>query len=543
MAKPVLMPKQGITVEQCILTKWHKKVGEHVSVGEVLFSYETDKSSFDQESEVEGEILVQLFNDGDEVPVLVPVCVIGNKGEDISEFVGGKAEAAKAEAPAATMLEAKTAEAKPVVATNAKPVLMPKQGITVEQCILTKWHKKVGEHVSVGEVLFSYETDKAAFDQESEVEGEILAQFYKDGDEVPVLVPVCAVGTKGDDVSCFAPGASAPAAAATEEAKPVETAKTETVKAEGKTATTENGRIFASPRAKALAEKLGVELAACTATGPKGRIVEKDVRYAAANGIKTVQATEAPVAAAPAAKAEAPATDVRAYTEEKMSNMRKVIARNMMNSLSSMAQLTENISFDCTNIIALRAFIKANAERLNLPNITFNDIIIYAVSRVILNHTGLNANLVNGDTMRYFSSANIGIAVDTPKGLLVPVLFGADKMSLTEVAVNAKKLAKEAQAGTLKPDLMSGGSFTISNIGVFGIESFTPVINPPQTGILGVCALETRVKLGANGQAVPYQAMTLSLTFDHRALDGAPAARFLKELKEFLENFSLNLCF
>ncbi len=542
MAKPVLMPKQGITVEQCVLTKWHKKVGEHVSVGEILFSYETDKSSFDQESEVEGEVLAELFNDGDEVPVLVPVCVIGNKGEDISEFLGGKTQAAS-EAPAKE--EAKAAEApaaKATVSTNAKPVLMPKQGITVEQCILTKWHKKVGDHIAVGEVLFSYETDKAAFDQESEVEGEILAEFYKDGDEVPVLVPVCAVGTKGDDVSCFAPGATA-TAAATEEAKSAETAKTETAKTEGKAATTENGRVFASPRAKMLAEKLGVELAACTATGPKGRIVEKDVRYAAANGVKTAQAAET-TATAPAAKAaEAPATDVRAYTEEKMSNMRKVIAKNMMNSLSSMAQLTENISFDCTNIIALRAFIKANAERLNLPNITFNDIIIYAVSRVILNHKELNANLINGDTMRYFSSANIGIAVDTPKGLLVPVLFGADKMTLPEVAVNAKKLAKDAQAGTLKPDLMSGGSFTISNIGVFGIESFTPVINPPQTGILGVCALETRVKLGANGQIVPYQAMNLSLTFDHRALDGAPASRFLKELKEYLENFSLNLCF
>lgn len=542
MAKPILMPKQGITVEQCILTKWHKKVGEHVSVGEVLFSYETDKSSFDQESEVEGEVLVQLFNDGDEVPVLVPICVIGNKGEDISEFVGGnKAAEAPAAAPAATE-EKKTEVKTAAVQTNAKPVLMPKQGITVEQCILTKWHKQVGDHVAVGEVLFSYETDKAAFDQESEVDGEVLAQFYKDGDEVPVLVPICAVGTKGDDVSCFAPGASVEEVK--EEVKAVETAQTTTKAAvEGKTATTENGRIFASPRAKALAEKLGVELAACTATGPKGRIVEKDVRYAAANGIKTVAAT-APVAAENAVKTEtAINTDVRAYTEEKMSNMRKVIARNMVNSLSTMAQLTHNISFDCTNIIALRTFIKANAERLNLPNITFNDIIIYAVSRVILNHKALNANLVNGDTMRYFSSANIGIAVDTPKGLLVPVLFGADKMTLPEIAVNAKKLAKEAQAGTLKPDLMSGGSFTISNIGTYGIESFTPVVNPPQTGILGVCTLETRVKVGANGQLVPYQAMNLSLSYDHRALDGAPASRFLKELKEYLENFSLNLCF
>ena len=226
-----------------------------------------------------------------------------------------------------------------------------------------------------------------------------------------------------------------------------------------------------------------------------------------------------------------------------MSNLRKVIAKNMCNSLSTMAQLTHNLSFDCTNIIALRNFLKKNAEKLNLPNITYNDIIIYAVSRVIKKHKELNANLINGDTMRYFEAANLGIAVDTPKGLLVPVLFGADRMTLPEIAVNAKKLAKDAQAGTLKPDLMSGGSFTISNLGSLAIESFTPVINPPQTGILGVCTMETKVKVNAKGEIVPYQAMTLSLTYDHRALDGAPASRFLKDLKEYLEEFSYNMLF
>ena len=187
--------------------------------------------------------------------------------------------------------------------------------------------------------------------------------------------------------------------------------------------------------------------------------------------------------------------------------------------------------------------MKKNQEKLGLPNITYNDIILYAVSRVILKHRELNANLINGDTMRYFSSANLGIAVDTPKGLLVPVLFGADRMTLPEIAINAKKLAKDAQAGTLKPDLMSGGSFTISNLGSLAIESFTPVINPPQTGILGVCTMETKVKVGAKGELVPYQAMTLSLTYDHRALDGAPASRFLKDLKEYLEEFSYNMIF
>lgn len=540
MAKPILMPKQGITVEQCILTKWHKKVGDKVAVGDILFSYETDKSAFDQESEAEGEVLALLYEEGDEVAVLVPVCVIGNKGEDISEYTGAQAPAQPAqaaeEAPATPAPQAAPAAA---VETNAKPVLMPKQGITVEQCILTKWFKKVGDKVAVGEVLFGYETDKASFEQESEVEGEVLAQFYGEGDEVAVLVPVCAIGTKGDDVSCFAPG-GAPAQTAPQAAEVKAEVKVEKAPEIAQKPTADGGRIFASPRAKNLAEKLGVSLNSCVATGPKGRIVEKDVREAAKNPQAAAAVQEAPAATQ---KVAAPSADVRAYTEEKMSSLRKVIAKNMVNSLSTMAQLTHNTSFDCTNIAALRTFIKANGEKLNLPKITYNDILIYAVSRVVLKHKELNAHLVNGDTMRYFSSANIGIAVDTPKGLLVPVLFGADKMSLAEIAVNAKKLAKDAQAGTLSPDLMTGGSFTISNLGSLAIESFTPVINPPQTGILGVCAPVTRVKVNERGDIVPYDAITLSLTYDHRALDGAPASRFLKELKEYLENFSFNMLF
>ena len=206
-----------------------------------------------------------------------------------------------------------------------------------------------------------------------------------------------------------------------------------------------------------------------------------------------------------------------------------------------MAQLTMNISFDCSNIQNLRAYLKSNAEKLNLPSITINNIIVYAVSRVLKNHKDLNANLINGDTMRYFKHVNMGIATDTPRGLLVPTLFGADVMTLSEIAVKSKKLSQDAIAGGINPELLSGGTFTISNVGTMGVESFTPVINPPQTGILGVNTLETKVKLGKNNEIIPYTAMNLSLTFDHRALDGAPAGRFLKELKEYLENFSFNM--
>ena len=538
MAIPVLMPKQGITVESCILTKWNVKVGDAVKKGDVLFSYETDKSAFDQQAEVDGEVLALFCEEGDEVPVLTNVCVIGNKGEDVSSFAPGgstvQAEEVKAEAKLA---EAHVAKAKGEKPATSEGVMMPKQGITVESCILTKWNVKVGDVVKKGDLLFSYETDKSSFEQESEFEGEVLALFCEEGDEVPVLTNVCVIGKKGDDVSFFAPNG----VVAT-----VEEVKTEAPKAvvseaksvEAVAPVNADGKVFASPRAKALAQKLGVDLATATATGPNGRIIERDIREASVNP-KAVAPVQEVKAEAPASKLEN--VDVKAFKDEKMSNIRKVIAKNMVASLSTMAQLTHNISFDCTNIMAFRKYLKDNAETLKLPSITINNIIVFAVSRVIKKHKDLNANLINGDTMRYFEHANIGIATDTPRGLLVPTLFGADLMSLSEIASKSKKLSTDAIDGKLSPELLTGGSFTISNVGTMGIESFTPVVNPPQTGILGVNTLETRIKLGKNGEIVPYTAMNLSLSYDHRALDGAPASRFLKELKDYLENFSFNL--
>ena len=537
MANGVIMPKQGITVESCILTKWNIKVGDTVKKGDVLFSYETDKSAFDQESEFDGEVLALFFEEGAEVPVLTNVCAIGQKGEDFSSLCpNGVAkpatvEVAKEEKKEEVKVEAKTST------SNANGVIMPKQGITVESCILTKWNVKVGDTVKKGDVLFSYETDKSAFDQESEFDGEVLALFFEEGDEVAVLTNVCAIGKKGEDYSALCPNGVAPATVEVVKEEKKEEVKVEAVAATSPT--NNDGRIFASPRAKNLATKLGVDLKTATPTGPNGRIIESDVRRASVNPVTAP--TTAPATAPVKEAVMVNSVDFKAFKDEKMPNIRKVIAKSMMNSLQSMAQLTMNISFDCTNILELRKFFKANQEKLNLPQITINHIVIYALSRVLKNHKDLNANLLNGDTMRYFEHVNMGIATDTPRGLLVPTLFGADTMTLSQIAVESKKLSNAAIQGNISPELLSGGSFTVSNVGTMGIESFTPVINPPQTGILGVCAFETKVKLGKNDEVIPYTAMNLSLTFDHRALDGAPAGRFLKELKEYLENFSFNL--
>ena len=444
----------------------------------------------------------------------------------------------------------------------ATPVMMPNVGISVESCILTEWHKKKGDAVKKGDVLFTYETDKSTLEEESPVDGIMLEQFFKEDDDIPTMTNVCVIGEEGESTAEFAPKiegddapaeapAEAPAAAPAAEAAPaVPTAAAPAAAGEF---------IKISPRAKALAEKTGIDPHFAAPTGPNGRIIERDVRtliengptatYAAAGEFAGAAGTGlggkfsvADIGAAPAAAAAAPAAAGPEYVDEKMPNIRKAIAKQMTSSLSTAAQLTHTTSFDATEIMAFRKKVKANGEKLGLANITLNDIILFAVSRVLAKpeHKALNAHLINGDTMRYFNGVHLGVAVDTDRGLVVPTIKNAQSMSLNEISAKAKELAATCKNGGATPDMLSGASFTISNLGSYGIESFTPVINTPQTGILGVDTITTKVKV-VNGQLVPYKAMGLSLTFDHRALDGAPAAKFLQALCKNLENFSLLL--
>ena len=443
---------------------------------------------------------------------------------------------------------------------------MPRQGQSVESCIITSWNKKVGDTVEKGEILFSYETDKSSFDEAAPESGKLLAIFHEEGDDVPCLENVCVIGADGEDFAQFAPAAdaAAPAAeAAPAAAAPAEAAAAPAEAAPAASAAEISGAI--SPRARALAAKTGADLLKATPTGPNGRIIERDVLslvdrgltvsgaasadYATAvegsgiNGKVMLGDLNAPAAAAAAVAAEAaaaaPASALPEYEDVKMPNIRKIIAKQMCASLTGMAQLTLNTSFDATKVMELRKSLKAGAEKMGLANITLNDIILYAVSRVILNHKGVNAHCLE-DTIRYFNTVNLGVAVDSPRGLMVPTVFHTEKMSLNELSKAAKGVITAAQGGTINPDLLKGATFTISNLGAMGIESFTPIINPPQTAILGVDCITRRVK-EVNGEDVFYSAMGLSLTFDHRVLDGADAARFLKDLVFALENFDLLL--
>lgn len=454
----------------------------------------------------------------------------------------------------------------------ATPVIMPRQGQSVESCIIGQWHKQKGDTVAVGDTLFTYETDKATFDEAAAVAGTILEVFFKEGDDVPCLLNVCVIGEPGEDISAFVPeGAEAAEqdAPATEEAVSTIEANEPVVAASAPTPPAQTGAASGavSPRAKHLATRSGADLRQAAGTGPEGRVIERDVLTLIKDGRMATPAAGAYEAGLPGtalggrvgvADAAAPATisaaaseatpaarsvDAAASWTEKHPTIRKVIARSMHQSLASMAQLTLNTTFDATEILAFRKRLKAANEKglamaATVP--TIGDIVLYAVSRVLLNHAACNAHY-DDEKMTFFKHVNLGVAIDTPRGLMVPTLFAADTLSLTEISHQVKAVADECRKGTINPDLLRDGTFTVTNLGTLGVESFTPVINPPQTCILGVCNLTTRVRARPDGSVATYQAMGLSLTLDHRAVDGAPAARMLQELTVALENFTLLL--
>jgi len=399
----------------------------------------------------------------------------------------------------------------------ATTVVMPKQGQTVESCIITQWHVQVGDNVGKGDVLFEYETDKSAFSEEAKTEGTVLAIYAKEGDDVPCFDTVAVIGRQGEDI-----GTLAPAAVEKEARQDAVAPVTEAPSATTDTAVEDADRIKVSPRAKTAARQRGLDYRQACPTGPYGRIIERDIA-------ELSRRAPAPVVQVDTIPANTPS----AYTDRPLSGIRKSIARAMHTSLSTMAQLTHTTSFDATAILAYRKGIKESAGNLDLANITLNDIVVYGVSRILVQHPELNAHLI-GDTLRIFNDVHLGVAVDTPRGLLVPTVTKANLRSLNNISAEVKTLAEQALSEHISPDALTGGTFTVTNLGGLGIEQFTPIINPPQVAILGVCNVTHRIR----EDGTSYPAMGLCLTYDHRAIDGAPASRFLRDLCFALENFS-----
>ena len=444
----------------------------------------------------------------------------------------------------------------------ANVVIMPKQGQSVESCIVTEFKKKVGDKVAVGDILFSYETDKASFDEESKFEGTVLACFFQDNDEIPVLTNVMVIGAEGESFAEFAPDGAAPAAPeapAAAEAPKAEAASAEAAPAPAAGAVVAGAPV--SPRARKIAAEKGVDTAQVAGTGPHGRIIARDVIAAAGapkSGLAKAMAAAGGFAAPERGSGiggmvtgsdlkvwQPTHTDIAGEGEEfkveKMSNMRKLIAKSMYNSLQNTAQLTHMLGADARRVQALRKKAKKALEEGRIDaNITINDFVCFAVIKALQKFPKVNSHCL-GDAMRLFNTINLGCAVDTERGLMVPAIKHAEDLNIVGLSKNLKKVADDCKKGSINPDLLASeaASFTVSNLGGFGVEWFTPIINVPQSAILGVGTIVPRPKdLGGGVYAfVPY--MGLSLTYDHRAIDGGEATRFLKQVAVEIENLEV----
>jgi len=437
----------------------------------------------------------------------------------------------------------------------AIPVIMPKQGQSVESCILTGWNKKTGDPVKKGDILFAYETDKASFEAEAEADGILLETFFSDGDEIPVLTNVAVIGQPGESTDEYRPGKSASATSAEKEiGGTIVPATKDQAILQDSVLTGESGSIKISPRARLLASEKGVPLVAIKGTGPEGRIIEQDIHHYLLHHPRMT-----PMAAA-ASKQEglvigssgtglagtiatndllkAAAQGTEGYSDLVLTPIRKIIAKTMHASLQNSAQLTHHMGADVSRLLETRKKVKAMQEKGFPHNITLNDMICYAVVRALLKHPAVNAHFL-GESIRCFSSVHLGLAVDTDRGLMVPTLRNASDLSLTGLSRELKKLADDCRKGSINPDLLvsSSASFTVSNLGNYGVEMFTPVINLPQAAILGVNTITYRPRPGKEHsfEFVPY--IGLSLTYDHRAVDGGPATKFLAEVRNEIENF------
>ncbi len=401
----------------------------------------------------------------------------------------------------------------------AIPVVLPRQGQSVETCIITAWLKKKGEQVSTGDLLFSYETDKAAFDMESPADGILLDTFYNEGDEVPVLTNVAVIGAAGEKTESFRQqGSGTKSKKEPAQAQSVIAGSPVVTKAEEAPS---GGRIKISPRARILAAEKGVDISNITGSGPEGRIIVNDIESAGH----------------PAPRTPPPATE---FTDQPLSNVRKIIAKAMHLSLQSSAQLTHHMSADVRKLLEFSKRVKEG--NAGSADITLNDMVCWSVVRALKKFPEMNSHLL-GDKIRSFSNVHLGFAVDTPRGLLVPVVRNADTMDLELLSRELKRAAEACRKGNISPELLqsSAASFTISNLGNYGVEIFTPVINLPQSGILGVCTIMHRPADLGNGVFGFIPVMGLSLTYDHRAVDGGPATLFLKEVKEEIEKFNYTL--
>ncbi|MDB5249087.1 MAG: pyruvate dehydrogenase [Segetibacter sp.] len=580
MAEPILMPRLSDTMTEGVIAAWHKNVGDTVKKGDLLAEIETDKATMELESYQEGVLLHRGAADGQKLQVNDLLAIIGKQGEDVTTLVsqhsgnGAPAAAPATEAqpqpaPApAPQAQAAPAPEAPAAQPQAQPsaapldiskmeevVLMPRLSDTMTEGVIAAWQKNVGDAVKKGEVLAEIETDKATMDLESYKNGTLLYQGAKPGEKIAVNELLCIIGDPGMNIDAIVAASKGGAVAQPAPAEEAPAAQPQAAAAQASSApqpvaqpVVNEGRIIASPLAKKLAEEKGVDLRYVKGSGDNGRIVKQDVDgfQPAQQPAAQQQPAQQPAQQQPAAQQEAPEPAPAKAAEQKpaaqqtsigqvsfeevpVSQMRKVIARRLAESKYSAPHFYLTMSIDMDNAVQTRAKL----NEMSPVKISFNDLVLKAAAVALKQHPKVNSSWL-GDKIRINHHVNIGVAVAVEEGLLVPVVRFADAKGLSQISAEVKQFAQKAKDKKLQPADWEGSTFTISNLGMFGIDEFTAIINPPDACILAIGGI-SQVPVVKNGQVVPGNVMKVTLSCDHRVVDGATGAAFLQTVKSLLE--------
>jgi pyruvate dehydrogenase E2 component (dihydrolipoamide acetyltransferase) len=540
MAEVILMPRLSDTMTEGVIAAWHKNVGDAVKKGDLLAEIETDKATMELESYQEGVLLHIGTTKGGKLQVNDLLAIIGKAGEDVASLIAS----VSAGAPAPATEPAPAAKASPAavpaasasvdVAAMEEVVLMPRLSDTMTEGVIAGWQKNVGDTVKKGDVLADIETDKATMELESYKDGILLYQGAKAGEKILVNDLLCVIGAAGTNIDAIVAAvksgagatAASPAAASASPASAPSTPAPASA-APAVQAVVNEGRIFASPLAKKMAEERGIDLKYVKGTGDNGRITKFDIDgYTPASASTAAPATA--YTSAPTAAQAAP-LGVVSFEDQPVSQMRKTIARRLSESLFTAPHFYITMSIDMDAAVAARAKINEVAP----VKISFNDMVVKATALSLKQHPKINSSWL-GDSIRTNHHVNIGIAVAVDEGLLVPVVRFADTKTLSEIGVAVKGFAQKAKDKKLQPSDWEGSTFTISNLGMFGVDEFTAIINPPDACILAVGGI-AQVPVVKNGQVVPGNVMKVTLSCDHRVVDGAAGAAFLQTLKSLLE--------
>lgn len=530
MAEIIRMPKMSDTMEEGVIAAWLKKEGEEVSSGDILAEVETDKATMELESYQDGFLLHIGVKEKDVVPVDGVLAVIGEKGEEFKHLLNGDNASS---APSTAEEETKSAPVAPVADTsdiNASIIRMPKMSDTMEEGVIASWLKKVGDNIESGDILAEVETDKATMELEAYEDGTLLYTAVEAGSGVPVDGVIAIIGEKGANYEALLASSSAPK----EETKPVETSEQSAPVAESVQAATSapvathqpssNGRIKASPLAKKIASEKGINLADVNGSGDGGRIVKKDVESFTPSSV-------APIGSRDSVEISIPTVVGNESSESvPLSQMRKAIAKRLSDSKFSAPHFYLTMEINMDKAIEARK----SMNEISPVKISFNDIVVKAAASAVRKHPGVNVSWGDGNLVQHHH-IHIGVAVAIPDGLIVPVVKFADNKTMSHISAEIKELGQKAKDKKLQPEEFTGDTFTISNLGMFGIEEFTAVINPPASCIMAVGGIKETVVV-KNGEMKAGNVMKVTLSCDHRTVDGAVGAAFLKTFKEILED-------